>query len=246
MNAMLKKTLSIRSPREICDSFELKKEFEKYVVNHGDLPKKEMLLFDYTDAYKNNLCKQNKDAVEIECQLWGIIKSSISNPEHLPLLKLMFGFSDSFINFLKNLKNPDLIDRLICDDNFVSFAIPFNTQKAILEELSGARLNTISENLNDNNKFTFVLISALQKSTVMSVSELNLGLLPMLGNYIRDVSSCRVIEVFSHYSMEFRLRYDEERAINILLADDDESLKRLQQLKFIGMLSNYFDETKGK
>lgn len=246
MNAMLKKNLSIRSPREICDSFELKKEFEKYVVNHGDLPKKEMLLFDYTDAYKNNLCKQNKDAIEIEYQLWGIIKSCISNPEHLPLLRLMFGFSDSFINFLKKLDNPDKIDRLICDDNFVSFAIPFSTQKDILDELSGAKINSISENVNDNNKFTFVLISALQKSNVMSVSELNLGLLPMLGNYIRDVCSCKVMEVFSHYSIDFRLRYDEATARNILQANDDESLKRLQQMKFIVMLSNYYIQTKGK
>lgn len=231
---------SIKSPREICDNFQLRQEFKKHIVHYGNLSQKGMLVFDYTDLVKNNLSAKNKDAVEIECQLWSMVKFCISNEEHKPLLSLMFGFSDLFIDFLEGLTDLTLIDRLVCNDNFVSFAIPLNTQKAILDEFSGVRLPSfVNMDINENSKFTFTLISALQKSMVVSVSETQLGLLPKLGAFIRDLSSVRVLETFSHYSIEFRLRFDEETAINIMMAQDEESLRRFQEMKQIQILTNY-------
>lgn len=231
---------SIKSPREICDNFQLRQEFKKHIVHYGNLSQKGMLVFDYTDMVKNNLCTKNKDAVEIERQLWGTVKFCISNEEHKPLLSLMFGFSDAFINFLGGLKDLDLIDRLVCTDNFVSFALPISTQKDILDELSGLKLPSfVNAAITENNKFAFALVSALQKSIVVSVSETQLGLLPKLGAYIRDLSSAKVLDVFSHHSIEFRLRFDEETAINIMMAQDEESLRRFQEMKQIQILTNY-------
>ena len=229
------------SPREASDNYQLRKEYQECLVNFDDEPEKNMLIYDFNGDVKFRIQMRNKDCCELERQLWSAVKYYSQSEDVRYILKSFFVFSDLFIDFLTNLEDVSVIDRLMMQDNFVSFQIPYDIQKSILKELCGSTfaLSDGEPAVSDNTKFTCVLVSALQR-TVKQIGGIQLGLIPQLEERIKLSSTSRLIEVFSHYALEFHLRFREVTAMNILSANEGAKiLDYASRLKKIELLSSY-------
>ena len=221
------------SARAATDNSELRDELKETFKNFSSFSEKDNLLYDTNGQVTNTILKKNKELLFLEKQLWDYVEilAKSNDEESRATLKQVFNFSEDLIDILTSLQDQEAFSRLIEENNFLSFQIPYYLQDKIYANQNGASGMSLVI-----DRFIPIFINALKES-VRGIGEMQLGFSSQFGMMLRTRKLNDLFNIMSAYPMQFCLRCEEITIANILVEENPDRLEKLKELKRTQIIS---------
>lgn len=228
----------ILTPRQGRDDSKIRNELQKTFTQH-DLVS-DQLIYDPIGTLSATIKNSHHDLCELEKELWGLLKkaSKYENSREAEAIFNLFSLSRSLRNIIVNVKDDSIFDDM-CDPYFLSFCLPVNYQRNLVDDFMCHNENQDNANAGASAFWSAIIHIIDVRPTKNSLGAFQLGIIPAFEQILRTPHSYnQVLSFLKGYPIKLGLRFTEEVFANLLdSVKDSKRRKDLLELKYLQIIS---------